>query len=352
MARRGQLRAERRPEPTRGRRPLPRWQTEQRRQRIAMAVGAAVLLFIVALPIWGYITTFVIPPRKVVANINGTTITLRDLLKNLRVLQRGAEATGQPLDMSTLPFNILNTLVEDEIISQKAAQLGIAVGTDEVDAEVRTRFLGATTETDPKVLETDLKERLRQYLNFVQLSDEEFQKQVRAVLLRVKAREAVGREVPPIQPQVHLYQITVANEETLKKVQGLAEAGTPFAELVKQYEVNEQAKGREGEVGWFTRGVLGPSNDKIFDLKEGKLSDPGQQENGNFVLLTVKERAAAREVERAQLDKLKSDALTEWINTQRKEQEVNTNFSSAQYDWVVKQLGASARAVPTPAGRR
>ncbi|MSQ40977.1 MAG: hypothetical protein EXR55_04845 [Dehalococcoidia bacterium] len=355
MARRGQLRGERRPAPVvaRGRSPVPRWQAEQKRQRLAMAVGAAVLLFILALPIWGYITTFVIPPRKVVANVNGTTITLRDLLKNLRVLQRGAEATGQTLDMSQLPFNILNTLVEDEIIRQKALQLGITVGTEEVDKEVRTRFLGATTtETDPQVLETDLKERLRRYLNFVQISDEEYRKQLQAELLRAKATEAVGREVSPIQPQVHLYQLTVANEEVLKKVQELAEVyGTPFDDLVKQYEANERAKAAGGELGWFPKGVLGPNADIIFDLQEGKLSDPGTREDGSFVLLSVKERAAAREVEKRQLESLKSQALTEWINTQRQEQEITTNFSSAQYDWVVKQLGSSARSQQARSGQ-
>lgn len=243
-------------------------------------------------------------------------------------------------------------MVEDELLNQLASpKLSVSVTKEEVDQEIRTQLLGATTETDPKVLETELQERLRQYLNVVQLSEEEFQARVRADLLRRRAIEAAGREVPPIQPQVHVYQLTVKDEEALKRVQELAEGGAPFEELLDKYEANEANKQRGGEVGWFPKGVLGANADTIFDLKVGKLSDPGKQEDGTFVLFYVKEKADAREVPQNQLQYLRGQALQEWIDEQRQEQQVDTTFSSADYDWVVKQLRTSARALPTPAGR-
>ncbi len=351
MARRGLDKVQRAPAP-RGRR-QPRWEVEQRRQRLVTAVGAAVLLFILALPVWGYITTFVVPPRKVIANVNGTTITMGTLLRNLRVFQRGSEASGQTLDLSKLPFDTLNRMVEDELLRQLApvpTKLNVSVTNEEVDQQVRSQLVGSTTETDPKVLETDFQERLRQYLIAVQLSEEEYRVRVRADLLRQRATEAAGREVPPIQPQVHLYELVVANDEALKRVQDLAKEGTPFEELLDKYEVNVANKQRGGEVGWFPRGILGANADKIFDLKVGDLSEPGTREDGTIAFVFMKEKADAREVQPAHLDALKRQALQAWIDQQRKEQEVNSTFSSADYDWVVKQLRGSARALPNPAG--
>ena len=67
-------------------------------------------------------------------------------------------------------------------------------------------------------------------------------------LLREQAREVVGREVPPIQPMVHLYQLTVEGEDTVEMVQALADEGVSFEELLQAHEVNENAKEAEGEV--------------------------------------------------------------------------------------------------------
>ena len=268
---------------------------------------------------------------------------MRDLLKSVRVLQRGVEATGIALDLGTQPFQTLNALVENELIRQMAPQLGIAVGTQEVDSEIRARLLGDIEAEDPAALETEFQERLRQYLNLVQLSEKEYRDRVMLDLLREQAREVVGRDVPPIQPQIHLFQITLENEERLEQVQTLSEEGTPFEELLQEYEVNEASKENGGEVAWLPRGLLGEQGDTLFDLEVGELSEPGLNEDGTFVLFIVKEKAEAREVQEEHLTQLKQSALEDWINETRQEQDVDTTFGSEQYDWLVKQLRNFAR---------
>ena len=347
MARRTRVQEERRPAGRGERRRVPRWQVDRKRQRMAFAVGAVAILFIVALPLWGYITTFVLPPRQVVAQVNDATITLGDLLKNLRIAQKGAEVSGIPLDLSTQPFNTLDILVESEVLRQMAGQLEVSASPEEIDQAIRSRISGppqADEEREPAALEAEFRERLRQYLNLLQISEGEYQERVRVDLLRERAMEVVGREVDPIQPQIHLFQLSVADDETLARVQELAEEGTPFEELVEEYEINEASKEIGGEIGWLPRGLLGPQGDQFFELEVETLSDPARSPEGIITLFMVKEKAEAKEVQEDHLAQLRRDALDEWFQETRREQDIETTFGSPEYDWLVKQLRVSTRS--------
>ena len=69
-------------------------------------------------------------------------------------------------------------------------------------------------------------------------------------------------------------------------------------------------------------------------------------EDGNYVFYSVLDRADARELEDGHLAQLKQDVLNEWISGIRKEQTSETTFGSEEYDWLVKQLRSSSRAMP------
>jgi hypothetical protein len=344
MARRARVKEQGRTPSSRVRRRVPRWQIEKQRQRLAFAVGGVVMLFILALPIWGYITTFVMPPRQVVATINGEPIVMRDLVRSVRVSQRTAEASRESLDLGTLPFEALNSLVESELIRQMAPRLGISVGTNAVNSEIRARLLSDVQAENEADLEIEFQERFRVYLNLIQLSEKEYRDRVMLELLLEQIRDVVGREVSPIQPMIHVYQLTVEDQDSVETIQELSGQGVSFEELIKEYEVNEDAKEAEGEVGWLPRGLLPDDKDFIFDLEVGELSEPGLREDGMVVFFVVREKADAREVGDEFLFQLKQSALEEWISETRQQEDVQTTFGSEQYDWLVNQLRNSSRA--------
>ena len=74
--------------------------------------------------------------------VNDTTFTMGYLLKLLRMQQAGSEATGQPLNIGSRPYDLVQLLSENEIISQAAPRLGLTVTDEEMDAEIRRRLLG------------------------------------------------------------------------------------------------------------------------------------------------------------------------------------------------------------------
>ena len=172
---------------------------------MAIAIGALSLLIIIGLPVWGYITTFVLPPGKVIARVNDEAITQGDLLDKLQILQRGSEISGQQLDLGTTPFQIFETMVQNEIITQFGPELQIAATQDEIDSELQARHVPDWEDfEEDSLLQSELGERLRQYLNLIQMDEADYRDQIKTELMRIKATEELGKEIPPIQPQICL----------------------------------------------------------------------------------------------------------------------------------------------------
>jgi len=329
------------------RRLTPRWQVDRQRQRVAIAIGALSLLIIIGLPVWGYITTFVLPPGKVIARVNEEAITQGDLLDKLQILQRGSEVSGQKLDLGTTPFQVFESMVQNQIIKQFGPELQIAATQEEVDDEIRARHVPDWEEfNDDALLQSELNERLRQYLNLIQMDEVDYRDQIKTDLLRLKATEVLGKDIPPIQPQIDLYMLTVGSEEALELVQQLHAQGTVFSDLVDQYEINEEVKALGGRIGWVPAGLLSGPAAEIFDLELGAITDPGRDEDGNYVFYSVLERADARELDPGHLAQLQQDVIEKWISDIRKEQTIETTFGSEEYDWLVKQLRSSSRTMP------
>jgi hypothetical protein len=325
----------------------PRWQVDRQRQRVAIAIGALSLLIIIGLPVWGYITTFVLPPGKVIARVNEEAITQGDLLDKLQILQRGSEVSGQKLDLGTTPFQVFESMVQNQIIKQFGPELQIAATQEEVDDEIRARHVPDWEEfNDDALLQSELNERLRQYLNLIQMDEVDYRDQIKTDLLRLKATEVLGKDIPPIQPQIDLYMLTVGSEEALELVQQLHAQGTVFSDLVDQYEINEEVKALGGRIGWVPAGLLSGPAAEIFDLELGAITDPGRDEDGNYVFYSVLERADARELDPGHLAQLQQDVIEKWISDIRKEQTIETTFGSEEYDWLVKQLRSSSRTMP------
>ncbi|MBF8266987.1 MAG: Peptidylprolyl isomerase, partial [Dehalococcoidia bacterium] len=121
------------------RRQQSRWQKEKARQRSIIIAGVVAILFILAIPAYGYWSTFVAPPRSVVLQVDDSQYTLGYMLRYFK----GLTAQGAELDMSTEPFNFLQMLEESEIIRNGALGKGILLEPQAVDQEIRVRVLGS-----------------------------------------------------------------------------------------------------------------------------------------------------------------------------------------------------------------
>ena len=319
-------------------------------------VGVISMLIILAIPAYGYVSTFVLPPRQWVVQVNDESHNMGYLLKLLRMFQQGSQLGAPGVNLGTLPFELVNTLAENELIRQGAPSYEINVTRVEVDAEVRDRFLNnpSDAETPPDQLEREFEERYRQYLNLIQISEDDHRVIVTSELYRQELRDYLGREVDRVQPQIHLFSIVIPSVENaaelVDEVQTEYARGTPFEELVARPDMNQSAEAvrKGGEVNWVPRGIYPDLDPFLFDeLEVGALSEPIPDFNpgagGNtFTIYLVKEKADAREVEDRHLDTLKTRALEGWLQQERQVNVVRINFGSERYEWLLDQLRLSS----------
>jgi len=325
-------------------------------------VGVAVLA-VAGVLIAGYVIQFVLPPREVIIKVGETAYTRGDLVKTLRVQQRGAEFFGLEFTAGTEIFASLQRMIEDEIMTQEAPKFGITVSREEIDRQVEFTFLAsAAPGSDPRQLERDFDERYRQYLNAVGLNEEEHREITRRSILRAKFREFIGEQVPAVAEQVHYYQVVMDIGDEIDIMQtkardALRSASTPeerasvFFDIVREFSRDDAETVRlGGDKGWVPMGTDFSYETTVFGLELGALSNPvtDQANPRNVIFFMVSERAEARQLDPDDREQLKTRALQDWINEQRTNHEVFANFNSDIYSWLIKQLHITGVASPTP----
>lgn len=321
---------------------------DKRKQRVVIGLGVVVALLVIAIPLYGWVTTFIMPPRETIVRVNDTSYDMGYLLKIMRMVQRQSEAQGQQVNLGTIPFQLVSSLAEDELIVQGSQAIGLTVTDEELSTELRNEFLGAlnpdagTSEAD---LEIEFRERYRQFLNQIQLSASEYEEVVIRSLYRQKLELHLGATIPTELPQIHLYALAVQTEQIADVAKTDFERGTPFADVVAQHSLDPEAVRTEGEIGWVPREVLDLSiADFVFDeLGINTISDPIPQFDSAssqefFVLYYVPEREESREVSEDNFAALRNQAVADWVTAQREINDVSTAFDSNQYAWLAKKL--------------
>ena len=329
---------------------------DKRRQRVALAIAVVVVLMVIAIPIYGWVTTFVLPPREVIVRVNDVEYDMGYLVKLMRMVQRQTEAGGQTVNLGTVPFQLVQDLATNELVVQGAQSQGLQVTPEELDAELRLRTLGpvdpASTST-PAELESEFQEIYRQFLNQVQLTDDEYREIVKRDMYRLRLEEHVGSTIPREQPHIHLYGLALQSLEDVEEARTKFERGATFTELVEEYWLDPETLRREGEIDWVPRGVLeGGVVEYVFDeLPLGELSEgiPDFDLNSGqefFVLYYIPEREESRTVSDDNFEVLRSQEVSEWVTEQRRIQDVVTDFDSTQYAWLAKKLRLTTTITP------
>lgn len=346
------------------RRELSRRLREGKRQRIALLFIAFFVLVIASAAVAIYVKVFVLPPRQLVVRVDNVRYTRGDMVKVLQAQQKQSELLGAGFRSGTEVFEALQLLVENEIIAQSAPKFSIAVSDEEVDAEIRELFSpvppGALA--DPIQVEREFQERFRSYLNSIQLSKQEYREQRRKALLRERVRQFIGESVPTVAQQVRLHRIVMSPEDEVdvmlvKFKDTVSDTSDPeklreaIKQVVREFSRDDPETVRKGgDLGWAPRGAFKDYDDAIFALEVGKLSEPTPDIDNQrqIIFFVISEKQEARELEPYTRDLLKTGALQEWVNNERESHDVYAVFNSDIYDWVLKQLRASASTTPTP----
>ncbi len=240
------------------------------------------------------------------ARVNGEPITLAAFVRERE--RRALGRSAQPATQEVFDTEVLSAMIDQVLINQAAASLGITVTDAEIDAEIAVQSeLAAASGT---TLETIVAAQL--------YTMDEYRAVIRDMLTVQKVSEVVAN-VSPYAEQVHARHILVADEATARDLIAQLQAGADFAQLATQYSLDSSTARLGGDLDWVSQGdLLQPEVERaIFALAPGELAPyPVQSSLGYHVVQTL-ERVQDRPLSPAALAEKRQNAFLAWLEGQR-----------------------------------
>ena len=251
--------------------------------------------------------------EPVVARVNEVPILKRDFDRQLAAAQ--AFVKGQGVDPASdkgremlqgIEGQVLDSLIDQEIVSQAAQRYGIAVSDVELEAKVNEIITQQGGEA-----------KFREALEKGGQTYEDFVRDLRGQLNWQKMSEKIGQSVPDRAEQVHVRHIQLADEATARDVLRRLQAGQDFATLARQYSQDLSTQDQGGELGWLPRGVMVPQFEQAaFSLPLNQFSDPVQTPTG-YHIIQVLGKETQRPIDPHLLDGMRQEAFMKWLSLER-----------------------------------
>ncbi len=249
-------------------------------------------------------------PANVVAIVNDQPIFRDALEKQLRRLQKAMEISGEKPDPQTLEQmrrQVLEALIDQALMEQAAARLGIEVTPEELEEQVR------------KTIQQGGEENFNRWLQENELTMEEFREMTRAQLLSIKLFEAVVPPPPETMEQVHARHILLSSEEEALKILERLKKGEDFASLARQYSLDEFTRELGGDLGFFPRELSGlppELEEAAFSLAPGQISGVVKSYYG-YHIIQVLEKDPAHPLSEEARRLFRERKFREWLEKER-----------------------------------
>jgi parvulin-like peptidyl-prolyl isomerase len=353
-----------RPSSEESRRQSARLQEERRRQRLAITIGGMLILIIFAIVAVGYYREFYEPPRVMAGEIRGVEFTMGDLVERIRVLQGIERYRGGRVDLSVIPFQYLQDLLNAEILRQAAPGLGLRITPENIDTAIKDRFYPtppAGQETDPGQLDREFENNYQTFLTQVRLSEEEYRTLVEEQLLEAQLTSLLAGNIPekPKAVEVEWIRLEHGGGVVPQEVRDRLTRGEDFAVVAAEVGQPVGFADQNGYVGWVPEGafpdldetLFGNEEEKVEPLAVGEISDPISTQDGVYI---VRKKSEAQEHELTDLmrRKLNLQMVENWKNEQltrgSDEGWLKINFDSDRYAWVADQVRLTAPRIDEP----
>ncbi len=292
---------------------------------------------------------------RIVAVVNDTLITQSDLNSTFEPIRKriAAQTSGEERAsaLKKAQEGMLNRMIDDILIEQEAARLGIKIPDEDVTGAIENILAqkNLTMNDFEKILEKE------------GMSLEGYKKEVKTQMIRSKVvrrelRTAIAVTDEEIgeyyikhraeyegQQAVRIKQIVLLFPEKLdddikQKLKGDMEAilkrlkaGEPFDKLASQFSQGPTAK-QGGDIGFVERGIMPPEMEKIaFALEPGQISDVIESPAG-FTIITVTDKRGAGtrmiesvrdEIKDKLLDAKMDKKIEEWMSDLRKKAHIS-----------------------------
>lgn len=350
--------------------PEPLSPTEKRdRGRRYWSVGITVLLLAVVfgVVIFGYFQEFYRPPRVWAGSVNDVEFTMGDLVQRIRVLQGVNRYEGGRVDLSVVPFEYLQNLVNVEILRQAAPGLNIKPSDEAIDGELRRQFQPTAPEgqeVDPGQLEREFRNNYQTFLTATGLTDSEYRVIVEEEITEFGLFLLQGQEVESPQEHVEVRWIRIPIDPAESGGSDLQPEQVaqrlevePFETVAREVSRSAGYADGSGYVGWVPKGAF-PNLDPLLygdeelgtaALKPGDISSPFYARDGIFIIEKLS-GSEERELDDRMRVKLTLELTETWKDNALQEGTSNgtvkMNFNSRLYDWVADQVSVTAPRLP------
>jgi len=328
-----------------------------------MTVGTILIMAIVAIVAVGYYREFYNPPRVTAGAIRGVEFSMGDLVERIRVVQGINRYQGGKVDLSVVPFEYLQGLLNSEILRQAAPSIGIYVTKENVDEAIKGRFYPvapAGQETDPGQLDLEFESNYRNFLTQVNLSDDVYRRIVEEGLQRQQLALFLARDIPESMGQVEIEWIRLEFDGPVQADDVKARLESEdFQQVAAEVNASAGFADADGYVGWIPEGAF-PDFDKLLFstgdgsalLEVGGISDPQfTGEDGIFIIHKLSD-LEEKELSPLMLYKLTTEMVKGWQEIQLTQGShdgwLEINFDSDRYAWVADQVRLTAPRVPKP----
>ena len=254
----------------------------------------------------------------VAATVNGKKILIKDLDSVIAQQFRGQEAQLSQLAQAGYRLQALDTMINEEVLFQRAAKDGINPTEDEVRQAVQ-RYKQERSLTE---------EAFANELKQINQTEEQFRELAKRQLAVSKLYEKIGsqlkvqdREVAEVfnenpkqfslQPGVYLSDIIIdpnnngtkfdavgepAAEQRIKEIQTRLKNGSDFATIARQLSEHESFR-NSGDLGFLAKeqfvglpqmmGISASIGDRFMAMQEGDITEPVKDQAGRWHIFKV-----------------------------------------------------------------
>lgn len=284
-----------------------------------MIIAAVVIIAAVA------IGAVAMNKSKVVATVGDEKIT-KDQLYDALLAQGGS--------------SVLDSLIEQKVISKEAAKQNIKVTDKEINAELenlKSQYGGedalnqalASSGVKLSELKKDLKtniEAKKMVESTINIKDSE-----------MKSYFDQNKDSLATEAQVKASHILVADEKTAKEVKAKLDKGEDFAKLAKEYSTDTASKSNGGDLGYFKKGdMVEAFANQAFSMKVNEVSDPVKTEYGYHIIKVTGKKEAQKATYENSKAKIKQTLLDQkyqteyptWLQKLKKKYDITNKLDS------------------------
>lgn len=238
-----------------------------------------------------------------VARVNGAEITLPEFQ---RALERRQQFVVNAANVTTLENEVLDQLIEQVLIEQAAAGMGLGISDEELQVQVQENINLAGSEA-----------AWQEWLATNMYTADEFNTTLRETLVANLVRDRVIQDIQGDVPQAHTRHILVATLAEANDLLAQLGAGADFTGLAAAHSLDASTREAGGDLGWFPRdGLITPElADVALSLQPGQIAGPIETSLGFHIIQTLE--LGNRPIEPEMLAYVSQVRFENWLRTQR-----------------------------------